>query len=77
MEGNFATDELVGDQGWGEGCLVSGGGTLPERSWGEERKRRRRRWIEERRPNRGESESEAGESVTMGLGCRGFGADHK
>ena len=45
--------------------LVSGGGTLPERSWGEERKRWVK-WFDGRRPNRGESESEAGEIGVLG-----------
>ena len=60
VEGNFATDELDGTR-WREGCLVSGEGTLPERSWGGERKR----WVKlvwgKKTEPRGERERSWGE----------------
>jgi hypothetical protein len=61
VEGRSGRELCHGGVGWlgtrvGEGCLVSGGGTLPERSWGGERKR----WVKKTEP-RGERKRSWGE----------------
>ena len=74
MEGNFATEELVG---WGPGL----GKLLGERrrNFAREELGRRKKEMGEEDRTEGRAKAKLGSwgERDDGMGCRGFGADHK